>query len=325
MTTGSILSAILVVWIHAYNVPVYDNVSNPFVFWIEQVVSQGLARGAVPFFFMSSAFFLYSKDKTVADIYKSRAKSIVVPYLLWNAVYMVAFAVLLRLSLSSSGMETVTVGNVLGGLFMHKYNYSFWFMQYLIVYVAAYPLVRWIISRNKVVAVIGLVASVALFWSGVDLLERFAYYYIGALIGYYYQHEAEHVVSMDKKKIVGITLALALLEAVLFWIVFVVEYTKPMRVHDLVMAFLLFFLVVCLNLRVTGKLAALSFMIYAMHPLVLEMIEKSIYLLFPHTSLWMLADYILAPVICLVIVVVVCVVWKKVLPSAYKVFNGGRL
>lgn len=325
MTTGSILSAILVVWIHAYNVAVYHTVANASVFWMEQAVSQGLARGAVPFFFMSSAFFLYSKDKTVADVYKSRAKSIVVPYLLWNAVYMIAFAVLLRLSLTGSGMESVTVGNVLGGVFAHKYNYSFWFMQYLIVYVAAYPVIRWIISRNKAVAMIGLLVSLALFWSGLDLLERFAYYYIGAIVGYYYRQEAENVVLMKKKKIIGITLVLFLLEVALFFMTNVLGFGWLMRIRDLVMAFLFFFLILCCNLRITGKFAAFSFMIYALHPLILEMVEKSVYLLLPHTVLWMLTSYIMAPVICIAIVCLVCILWKKLLPSVYKVFNGGRL
>lgn len=259
------------------------------------------------------------------DVYKSRAKSVVVPYVLWNAVYMIAFAVLFRLSLTSSGMEAVTVGNVLGGLFLHKYNYSFWFIQYLIVYVAAYPVLRWIISRNKAVAMIGLAVSVALFWSGVDLLERFTYYYIGAIIGYYYRQEAENVVSMEKKKMIGITLVLLVIEIVLFWITFVLEYLKMIRVHDLAMAFLFFFLILSFNLRITGTFASLSFMIYALHPLVLETIEKMIYLLCPHTALWMMVDYIVAPVICLVLVCGVCILWKKVLPSVYKAFNGGRV
>lgn len=325
MTTGSILSAILVIWIHAYNVPTYKAVLTPSIYRLEQIVSQGLSRGAVPFFFMSSAYFLYSKNKSVVDIFKSRAKSIVVPYVLWNFVYMVVSAVLFRLSLMDNGMEAVTVGNVLGGLCAHKYNYSFWFMQYLIVYVAAYPVIRWIISRNKAVAAIGFVASVALFWSGIDMLERFAYYYIGAVIGYHYQQEAENVVLMKKKKVVGITLVLLLLEVALFWMTNVLGIGRLMRIRDLVMAFLIFFLIVCFDLRVTGKFAALSFMIYAMHPLVLEMVEAGIALLVPYTSLGMLLNYILAPVICLAIVVMVCVVWKKVLPSVYKVFNGGRL
>lgn len=322
MTTGSILSAILVVWIHAYNVGVYDTVSNSFVYWFEKVVSQGLARGAVPFFYMSSAYFLYSRDRSVIDVYKSRAKSIVVPYVLWNLVYMVVFSILFRLSLSDSGMETVTVGNVLGGLFLHKYNYTFWFMQYLIVYVAAYPIVRWIISRNKVVGAIGLVVSLALFWSGVDLLERFAYYYIGALIGYYYRREAENIVSMDKKKVIGITLVLLLLEAALFLVT--LKYGAMYRVRDLAMTFLFFFLILCFNVRITGAFASFSFMIYALHPLILEAIEKVFYLMCPHTAVWMLMDYILAPVICIIIVCGVCILWKKLLPTVYKLFNGGR-
>ena len=325
MTTCSIISAVLVVWIHAYNIGAYGDVSNPFVYWLEQGISQGLARGGVPFFFMSSAFFLYSRSKPVTDIYKSRAKSIVVPYLLWNTVYMVAFAVLYRLGLTGSGMKEITVGNILGGIFLHQYNYTFWFMLYLIAYIACYPIIRWVLERGKAVAVIGLVISLALFWSQIDILERFAYYYIGALIGFYYPSAAESVVGMKKKHIVGITSVLFVLETALFWMTNVLGFSSMMRLRDLVMAFLLFFLVVCFNLRITGKFASLSFVIYALHPLLLEMIENVLFLLLPQSALSLLIDYVAAPVVCLVIIFAVCMLWKKVLPSVYKVFNGGRL
>ena len=56
MSTCNIICAILVIFIHAYNITVYE-CSNSFVFWLEQIISQGIAKGAVPFFFMSSAFF----------------------------------------------------------------------------------------------------------------------------------------------------------------------------------------------------------------------------------------------------------------------------
>ena len=93
MTTCSILSAIMVVWIHTYNVEVYGD-TNRVIYWLQDVMSQGLARGAVPFFLMSSAYFLYSKDKKVLEVYRSRSVSVALPYLLWNGVYMVTFAIL---------------------------------------------------------------------------------------------------------------------------------------------------------------------------------------------------------------------------------------
>ena len=155
MSTCSILSAILVVWIHAYNVEMYSD-TNRVIYWLQDAISQGIARGAVPFFLMSSAFFLYSKDKNVWDVYQSRAKSVLIPYLLWNTVYMVILTVLHHLSLVSIGMDVITVGNVAQGIFLNRYNYTYWFMRDLIVLVVFYPLIRWIISRGKIASLIGM-------------------------------------------------------------------------------------------------------------------------------------------------------------------------
>lgn len=325
MSACSVLSAVLVVWIHAYNIEVYSNVSNMLVYWLEQVVSQGLARGAVPFFFFSSAFFLYSKPKTVTEVYQSRMKSIVFPYVLWNAVYTIIFAVLYHLSISKDGMSSITVVGILESLFLHRYNYAFWFMLYLIVYVACYPIIRWVISRNQAVAWIGLGVSLVLCWCGVDVLERFVYYYVGALVGFYYRQKAESIALMEQKKKALCLAVTFLMAAVLFWLVNVQEIGVLMRVRDLAMMLLLFFLVLCCNVSIPKSFAALSFMIYALHPFVLEAVEKCFYVLFPHRGIWMLVDYIVAPIICLLIIFVVCLLWKKVLPSVYKVFNGGRV
>ena len=324
MSTCNILSAILVVWIHAYNIEVYSD-SNRAIYWFQDAISQGIARGAVPFFLMSSAFFLYSKDKRVSDVYRSRGQSVLLPYLLWNIVYMLIFAVLRRLSLTGVGMDVVTVENVLSGLFLHKYNYTYWFMRDLIVLVALYPLIRWILRRGKVVAFAfwGLLCVVVGF--DVALLESGVYYVLGAIIGYFYADQAERTVEMSGKKRLGVILALLAVSGTLFGVWYGCEFLIIATFRDLFISLLLFFVVSGLNLRINGKLVALSFMIYSLHPLILEIVEKLIYLYFPHTDLWMMVDYVVAPVICLSLVVAICFVWRKLLPRMYKVFNGGRI
>lgn len=324
MSTCSIISALLVVWIHAYNVEVYSD-SNRVIYWIQDAISQGVARGAVSFFLMSSAFFLYSKEKTISDVYRSRSKSILIPYLLWNAVYMVVFAVLRRLSLSNTGMDVVTVGNVAQGLFLQKYNYAYWFMRDLIVLIAAYPLIKWVVGRGKAVSVLGLVALLTAYYCGVKYLSSAIYYYIGAVIGYYYRDAAENVVMASKKRqTIGLLVCLCV-AGVLFWLKNVLKIDQAELFRDLAMAFLMFAFVVRCNIRIGGRFAALSFMIYSLHPLILEMVEKTIYRCCPHNDLWMMVDYVLAPIVCVAMIVAVCFLWKKWLPKMYRLFNGGRM
>lgn len=324
MTTCSIISAMLVVWIHTYNIEVYGS-ENRVLYWVQEAISQGIARGAVPFFLMSSAFFLYSKTKTVSEVYRSRSRSVLVPYLLWNTVYMIAFAVLRHLSLTNTGMDTITVENVALGLFWHKYNYAYWFMRDLIIMVALYPLIRWILSRGKVVSFLVLGALIVTICFDATFLKSSFYYCVGAIIGYHYSHWAEKAVTMKAKTHWIIIVALLAASTALFCVWYINEPLIIAVIRDLLIAFLWFFVVVRCHIRIGGAFAALSFMIYSLHPLLLEVVEKIIYRLFPHSDMWMMIDYVVAPILCIALIVGICWVWKKVLPKMYCLFNGGRL
>lgn len=326
MSTCSILSALLVVWIHAYNIEVYGGEESPF-FWVQEVISQGVARGGVPFFLMSSAFFLYSKEKTTKEVYWSRARSVLLPYLIWNVIYMVVYAVLQRFGVTSSGMDQITLSNVLQGLFLHKYNYAFWFMRDLVVLIFFYPLIRWILRRGKVASYAALAVLLVVYCCGVEWLESSFYYFIGAILGSHYREKVESIVNLKKTWQIGITVGLFCVVSLFFWLrnICKIDSTELTMIRDLFMAFFMVFFVVTCHIRTTGFLAGLSFMMYCIHPLLLEMIEKTIYLCMPHNNLWMMLDYIFAPVLCILIIIGVCALWKRWLPAVYKLLNGGRL
>lgn len=321
----SIVCAILVILIHSYNIGVYDNISNSVIYWFEEVLSQCLARAAVPFFFIQSSFFLYSKEKTILEVYRSRFCSVAIPYLLWNTIYMILFGILTRLSLSNVGMQEVTVGNILEGIFLYKYNYTYWFMQYLIIYILLYPVIRWIISRSKGIAVLGMLLLLVLYWGAqINQLETLVYYYIGAVVGFYCEEKIENIALITKKQKVGIACGLFLIGILLFWVTNV-HNINLILLRNLVIVLWIFLVVSSLNIQIWGKLVGLSFMIYAMHPFILEVVEKLIYLFLPHNVVCMIVDYLIAPIIALGIVYAVCMVLRKTWPWAYKWLNGGRI
>lgn len=93
-----IILMILVVFAHNnYNelaLPGGGAVFNQSVFgkWVQLLISDGLARGAVPVFFTISAFLLYYKKKAYPVVLKKKAKSIFLPFILWPVVNMLFFA-----------------------------------------------------------------------------------------------------------------------------------------------------------------------------------------------------------------------------------------
>ena len=94
MKNCSFICSVLVIFIHTYNLEVYKIGPDSIIYWIESFFAQNITACAVPFFFMSSAFFLYQSARETTSVYKSRFKSIVIPYFLWNTIYMIAFSFL---------------------------------------------------------------------------------------------------------------------------------------------------------------------------------------------------------------------------------------
>ncbi|MGN1157305.1 MAG: acyltransferase family protein, partial [Agathobacter sp.] len=122
----SLLCAIMIVTMHTINnvsgkyenSPVTDSVLQ-FVHW--------MTHNAVKLFWMLSALLFY-RNYTCNEIiskYKSRFKSLVIPYLSWNTISMLLFGLiglvpLLANQLNSLEPFTLSVENVLLGLFQYN-------------------------------------------------------------------------------------------------------------------------------------------------------------------------------------------------------------
>lgn len=331
MHVCSAICAILVLLIHAYNTPIYTDVSSTAIYWIQESVVHGIAAAAVPFFFMSSAFFLYSRNKRVKEVYITRFKSLVIPYLLWNTLTTICFAVLKQLHLTSVGLDTFSITGILGGVFLHDYLAPYWYMLYLIVMVAMYPLIRWIISRNKIVCfsflaflILGHLFIVHSPSIRIDYSGSIVYYYIGAILGYYYKDKVEKIPQLPKKRIFLLG-AISLATGILLFFVCNVWNIHLDFLRDVVTVALIVFAAIGFNLQTPKFLVGLSFMIYSSHFIILESVEEVFYRVFPHNGLWMMVDFFVAPLITLCIIVIGCKLAKKCCPKVYTVLNGNRL
>ena len=326
MKNCSFLCSILVIFIHSYNIVTYNISTNSSVYWFEEVVSQCIARGAVPFFFISSAFFLYQRQKDIISVYKSRFKSIVLPYLLWNVIYMLFFSVLKKLSLSNAGMDKINITNILEGIFLYKYNYAYWFMFYLILFTLLYPVIRQIICRNKLVCFLGFALLLVFYLFKIinhDIIEHLIYYYLGAILGYHYKESAEKIVMIRTRNKVLILMTLFIIGAALF-VASNIYSINITLIKSVIMTLLLFFISSLQKIKIPYFLLGLSFMIYSMHPIILEIIEKIIFIVCPHNIFWAATDYVIAPIVSVFIIVALCILMKKICPTVYGLLNGNR-
>lgn len=66
-----------------------------WVLFIKQALSNGIARAAVPLFFMFSGYLFWNKQDAPAYSYaallKKKARTLLVPYILWTLLYSAFF------------------------------------------------------------------------------------------------------------------------------------------------------------------------------------------------------------------------------------------
>lgn len=123
--------------------------------FVRDLVSQGLARTAVPLFFMMAGYFFFRGFHWSIECYRrkisSRSRSLLVPLLFWNAMSLVVLAVAQHLpalrgffSGENKPIADYTLFdyvNALVGLTDRPIAYQFWFIRDLFLMVLLSPLV----------------------------------------------------------------------------------------------------------------------------------------------------------------------------------------
>lgn len=170
--------AVLIVFIHVFQVRPEIERSSFSLFDILQIaISQGIARIAVPVFFIISGYLFFTKlDKWDWNVYggklKKRVKTLLVPYLLWiTLAILVEFSLSLFRHLFLGGASPVELlsshgwglmywncarhfvsfeTNILGWAIPSSYPFDFplWFIRDLIVLCLFAPVIHWFIRKT---------------------------------------------------------------------------------------------------------------------------------------------------------------------------------
>ena len=159
-TIVSFVLSLLVFYIHFCAFSAFQEAEGFFAYALEQLLI--LTKVAVPLFFVISAVLFYRNYDLSMTLskWKSRCFSLLIPYLIWNSIW---------LSLALLGNYT-PLGSVLGGvkavfsletllkgIFLYGYFQPFWFIYELILLTALCPLI-YLLLKNKWVGLAGISA-----------------------------------------------------------------------------------------------------------------------------------------------------------------------
>ena len=131
-----------------------------FVVWLhagEPLLSYVPGQVAVPGFFMLSGYLFMkgipsddaaAEKEAVRGKLKRRVNTLVVPYLLWNAIYFVIYLVTGR----------AQIGEIFEAVFLYRCNPVFWYMFQLILITVLAPVIYYIMKKGRGAALILLAA-----------------------------------------------------------------------------------------------------------------------------------------------------------------------
>lgn len=337
----SFVLSLLVFCIHMSSIAQYPNtgdiisiVNEKFAFFFKESIT----RFAVPMFFMLSGmvFFKdYDNNKYINKI-KSRLFTIVIPYLLWNTIWMIydiicSYAYPFK---NFVGREPFALDfiNILKGVFFYECNAPFWYIFDLIIFSLAAPLINFII-RNKYIGIASVVVLTILATFGIGIPESvfftqtsIIYYLIGAIIG---KHFFDFASRKSKKSVARFSLVF-LIAYIILKNIFATR-TYPLEtllkvVFYTLSAFALWNLTDMFIHKVKPKkIYCRSFAIYATHINISAVISKLLFLCLPKNNWMAIPNFIITFILTLILINLICIFLEKFMPRVYSILMGSRL
>ena len=307
------------------------------------IFQEGICRLAVPcFFFISSYLFFHQLQRWDWSVWtrkvKSRAKSLLLPYLLWNLIAFFAYWLLARAQGDPVGLQQQFAregglsifwgvgGGIPLGIRAVPIDGPLWFIRDLIVFTLLTPLIFKALQWTRIWGAIAL-AVLFLFVPGY-IPEGFVFYVAGAAL----QLTGKNFLATcwDKRKFLYLA-ALACWVAIYF----LVDSPYWGRLAKYLFIFSGIGAAFCgaATLLARGKtrvvpfLAGSSFFIFAAHEVLIlpEVAQPLVRAVLPETGWWRpCLAYFVTPALAVVLCLALLFVLQKVLPRTTALLTGSR-
>lgn len=334
----SFVAIMMVLYIHAVFTEAKD---YPMVAYVQEFCAfSGLSFVANPLFFCISGFLFYLGVNKISDCYPKiakRAKTLMVPYLVWNIIFVLWYVILGVVPGVSSYINSDITGDIMNNgslhglyaLFVVPASFQLWFLRDLIIYVLLSPLIYIIIKELKVVGLILIfvAGTVGLLYLPSEIKIWGAFFFtLGGYIAIYS--------SLDKIKITKpfayACLFIYLLNAVLrpSGLILLKGTEMVVELCGLIAVWGGYdFFVKTENKKVVktlAKLGSYSFFIYLFHEPTFNIIKKLGIKFVGCSEPALIVLYLLCPFIMAAISITVAILLQKIMPKVYSIIVGGR-
>lgn len=321
---------IMVVYIHSYYLEAQQY--NVALFLQNFTGAKGVGRIANYLFFCISGYLFARNIKNINDVWakiKKRWRTLLLPYLLWNLIFVLWYVILenipgvSRFNNSSGIIEKYWEQPILESiydLFIAPAAFQLWFLRDLLVMLVFTPILWWVARRQWMVALIMALCSTIVYpW--------LIYFWLGIIIAVQKwdienYHRPKWAIAVGSIIFVGYAVYLTLGNKSLLYI------EIPVNLLGLYLLWSLY------DIFARGKCPAnrglwkyicgYSFFIYCFHEPAFNIIKKLALTICGTSEPILIFFFFLNPWIMVVIAIAVAKLLQHIMPRTYSILTGGR-
>lgn len=356
-TFFSFLSMFLLVYVHGYNLDQtylqpFTIVHEPVTFttFFEYLTANGLFRFRIPMLFIISGFlFALNDSKPYRERIGKRTKTVLLPYFLWSATGLLFTFLLQQFPFTASAVANAAIdqfgdnrpyqqigwkGMIDRWIFAPP-SFQLWFLRVLFFYNLLYPLIRKAVLRIPAV----WFSFAGLLWLGTIGLfffegEGLLFFSLGVLLAKKEVNIEQEMRWLRVKWMAPVFILLSIVKTSLAF--YFTESTAAAITLMLLHKGVVFSGLIttwfgmnklvdwCMNKKWFVWLTGFSFLIYALHVPLINYTHHLLKPWFSHWQYYRLLDFLLLPLLIILLIVLTGYVWRKWLPGFYRLMTGGR-
>lgn len=331
----SFILIILVVLIHSH---FEEAVNFPSASIIQAIFgTAGFATMAVPMFYLISGFLFFNCISNFSDCFhkqKKRVRTILIPFLLWNIIFILWYVVLENISflsgfINSNITESINLSkplDTLNFLFCQPAAFHLWFLRDLLFFIVITPIIYFFAKRIPWVTLailIGIIPFIP--------FKGFVFFVLGAIISLNYSLDGIRkllnkriclsclFIYLSVALIQGgvVTIGNKIVEVYLYIIISISGMIVIWRGYDFIMRKGNFSIL-------SADIIFYTFFIYLFHEPTFNIIKKLSLKVFGVSSLSLIFLYFINIIIIVLISYLIGKGLKQYWPKVYGVLTGGR-
>ena len=297
---------------------------------------------AVPLFFLISSYLLYIKEKDFVPVLKKKCRSIAIPYILWNLLFVLLYFTMQTLPFTKAFFKTdaehlISNYGVIDWIdvfwgkityrseFGHPFAQQFWFMRDLFILNLLFTGLKKLIDAFPLGV---FILCVVLWINNINIYIVSPEALIFFTLGCYPVKYGLSIKDIDRIKISDIT--------AVYGITIILEYifweSMPVLHKINIITGCIYFIKIsryCIeNIRLYKILAWLekyAFIVYAVHMAIMPQFLKVYIRIIPLKGVYILLGYFFVIMFGIFVSLIFGIILKKLFPKIYGVLTGGRV